>query len=189
MTRASRLRPVPGSKDNMVEPMKRKDPITEILEAFATDNPADDLALGEQDKLYSQAMSEGLVSEEEINSSFEAFLDREVHRDPETGELHLSGAALPALGERLRSYRTLRSMTVEQLARDNQLTISQIEQLERTEEPFDPDRVAELSKALATEVGASPVRVHTLLQAVRATAELKATRGPTLLAARRAPPK
>jgi hypothetical protein len=134
-------------------------------------------------------MSEGSVSEEEINASFDAFLDRKVERDPETGEFLLSRPALPTLGERLRSYRELRSMTVEQLARDNQLSIDQIEQLERTQELFDPDRVAELAKGLASEIGAPLVRVHTLLQAVRATSELKATRGPMLLAARRTPSK
>jgi hypothetical protein len=184
MMRASKLRPAPGPTDN-VKPMKRKEPFEEVLDAFAVDNPPDDLALDEQDKLYSDAVSKGLVSEREVNSSFEQLLGRTVTRDSETGELSLAAPDVPTVGERVRAYRAQRSMTVAELAQAHQLTTEQVDQLESATELFENDRIVDIAKELATALQAPAMKLHTLLQSVRATSELKSAQGPSLMAARR----
>jgi hypothetical protein len=171
------------------QPMTRNDRFDDVLDAFASDFAPEDLSSDELDQLYSAALSEGVLSEADVNSSFEAFLDREVSADSSTGELSLAPFESPTVGSVVQAYREQRSMTMDELARDNQLTVQQVQLLERCTDRLEPDRVADVSRTVATRIGIPVPRLHTLLQNVRATLELKSARGPTLMAARTVPPK
>jgi hypothetical protein len=190
MTRALKLRMVsPTVENGASEPMKRKDRFEEVLDAFASDFAPEELAPEDLDKLYSSALSEGLLAEEDVNSSFEAFLDREVRTNSSTGELSLAPAESPTVGSLVQAYCEHRSLSSDELAREHNLTAHQVQLLESSAESFDPNRVADIARAVAARTGIAVPRLHTLLQNIRATLELKSALGPTLMAARRVPPK
>ena len=190
MRRPSKLRPVvPPVGDEAVEEMKRRDRFDDVLNAFAGDLPSEELPPEQLDRLYSEALAEGLLSEEEIHSSFEALLDRRVTADPETGILSLAPVESPTVGKLVRAYRERRALTVEQFVREHQVLSDQVGRLESSTDVYDPDRLSDITKAVAAKTGIPVARLHTLLQSVRATLELSSAHGPMLMAARKAPPK
>lgn len=190
MTCAFKLHMVsPAGENEASEPMKRKDRFEDVLDAFASDVPPEELAPEDLDRLYSASLSDGLLSEEDVNASFETFLDREVKTSPSAGELSLAPVESPTVGSLVRAYREQRSLTVDQLAGEHQVSTDQVRLLESSADGFEPDRLAVVARALAARTGIAVPRLHTLLQNVRATLELKSARGPTLMAARRIPPK
>lgn len=189
MTRPSKLRPVRGSADKAETNVKGSDRFDEVLDAFAGDLPSEELPPEELDRLYSEALAEGLLSERKIHLSFEALLDRRVLADPETGALSLAPVESPTVGQLILLYREQRSLTVEQLAGEHQVSSDQLRGLEKSADVYDPERLSDLAKAIAVKTGISVARLNTLLQSIRATLELRSADGPMLMAARKAPPK
>jgi hypothetical protein len=190
MSRASKLQPIAAPGDNSTtRPMKRKDEADDILEAFAGNVPREDLSPEELDAVYSKALSEGLLTEGELRGAFARFLDRKVVRSPETGEATLSPRSSSNVGECVVAHREHRKLSREELARQSNMTVEQISAIEGSVEPYLGDRLMDVSKVVALAIGAPTARVHTLLQSIKATQELKSATGPSLMAARKAPPK
>lgn len=191
MTCASKLQILPPCEDNAsTEPMTTpRDRFDDVLDAFAGDFAHDDASPDELDRLYSEAVAEGLLSEETIEASFERFLQRSVTIDARTGEAKLVRVVSPTVGSQVRACRAQRALSIEQFARQHGASIKQLELLESCSEPFQPDRLPETAKSLATKIGMPVARLHTFLQTIRATLELKSAQGPELMAARKVPPK
>lgn len=190
MSRASKLQPVAAPGENpSSRPMKRKDDADEILEAFAGNVPREDLSPEQLDAIYSKTLSEGLLTEDDVRASFARFLDRKVTRNPETGEPTLLPRSAPSIGECVLAYREHRKLSRDELARQSRMTVEQIVAIEGSTEAYLDDRLPDISRVVASAVGVPTARVHTLLQSVKATRELKSATGPTLMAARKSPPK
>jgi transcriptional regulator with XRE-family HTH domain len=190
MTRSTKLQMGPRAIEHAgSEHMTRKDPFDDVLDAFAEDFPLQQASVDELDRLYSAALSEGILTEPEIDTSFEAFLDRRVETDPVSGAQSLAPKTSKTWGEQIRVYRRRKGMTIAQLAAAHQLSAAQVAALEQSSEPYEHDRTLESAKAVSASTGVTLARVHTLLQSVRATLEIQASNGPVLLAARKAPPK
>lgn len=187
MSRSPRLRTPPPRVGDGAAEMNRRDRFVEILDALAGDVQSDDLPPEELDRLYSEALAEGLISEEGIRSSFEALLDRQVIADPHTGSLSLVPLDLPSVGTLVRAYRERRGLTVGQLAREYRVSAQQIDRLESCADVYDANRLTEITKAVAAKADVALARVHTLIQAARATLEISSADGPILMAARKAP--
>lgn len=189
MSRRSRLRPAPPSVEDEAAEMKPKDRFEDVLSAFEDDIRSEELPPEDLDSLYSEALAEGLLSEARIRASFEALLDRLVILDPQTGATSLAPAELPSVGQVVQAYRKRRGLSVESLARDTQFSSDEIGRLEGSTDPYDPDRLSDVSRRVADSAGLTVVRVHTLLQNIKATLELSSGDGPVLRAARKAPPR
>lgn len=161
--------------------------IEQILDAFLDDR--DEVPSPEElDCIYTEAISDGLVTESEIRQGFERFLARRTSVSGAAIEL-APAAAETTVGELVRAYRDARGMTLEQLAGDRGVALVHIAAMEASDVPFDAGRVTEIARSLADELRL-PVRVvHRLLQEARARTGLRSSTGPTLMAARKAPGK
>jgi hypothetical protein len=171
------------------EPMTQKDRSEDVLSAFADDFSLEDLSADELDSLYSSALSEGVLTEGEIEASFENFLDRPLVVDPTSGKLSMAPKTSATWGSQIRSYRERRSKTIAQLASELGLMAEQVLGLESSSELYEQERTSESAKAISAQTGIAVARLHTLLQNVKATLEIQSASGPVLLAARKAFPK
>jgi hypothetical protein len=184
-----KLQPMLVQEDNgKAQPMKRKDRFEDILAAFEGD-VADEGTSDNVDALYSDLVSQGVLSDDALGASFDRLLQRRVVTDPESGETSLLPADAVAVGDHVRAFREARGASVEEFARDQKLSQEAVTNLEASTERFDPDRLLETAKAVAMTIGLSAARVHTLLQSIRAMVGLRGADGPTLMAARKVPPK
>jgi len=164
-----------------------KDPVESVLDALARHSVAvDEPSLEELDRIYSEAVSEGLISEQALRASFARFLER-VQRAEDQSEPALAPAATISIGSGLQKFRAQRSLTVKQVAHEYDMSIEQVRLLENSQDSFGDHQLADTAKALAKRIGARAARVHTLLQAVRATLQVRSSDGPELKAARKVP--
>lgn len=117
--------------------MSRDERFEDVLRAFAADR-LESIDPGELDRLYSQAVSEGLVDEIDLARSFEKFLNRVVTlRAPAT------------VGAFVRDCRVHRNLTERQLADEMAVGVSELEAIEACEAAFDPERISSAALALS----------------------------------------
>lgn len=190
MKRVSSLSEVPSRGESARDVSPRdKDHQDELLTAFAGDFPLDDLDDADLDRVYSEALAAGLLTEEAMDRSFEELLGREVRSEPRTGTLTLAPRDLPTVGQQVRAYRARRNLSVEQLAREAGLSTEGVVRVEACTTPFDETGSHASLNALANGLQLPAARLRMLLQKVRVTLELATTQGTMLQAARKAPPR
>ena len=169
--------------------MSRDDYFKRILNAFASDLGRP-VTQEELDRLYSQAVAEGLVNEDELERSFEKFLGRTIESTSDSGEITLVPQEPTTVGALVLAYRKKRGLTEKQLARELAVRREVIILVEACEEPYDTERLPALARTVAAEVPAlKPADAQRLLQRIRVIFGLQAASGPSLRAARRRPGK
>lgn len=166
--------------------MSQDDSFEEILRAFVGELP-DEITSEELDQLYSEAVADGMVREEDLERSFEQFLNRRVEKDPRTGRLALKPRE-QTVGEYVEAYRRSRELTPKRLAEMIGIGVGDVRAIERSDERYDRDRLSQIAVEVANHVqGLAPAKVRRLLQQIRVEAEIRTASGPALKAARRRP--
>jgi len=164
--------------------MSRDDTFDDVLRAFAGDLP-DPVEQEELDRVYSQAVAEGLIGEADIKRSFEEFLNRPVERVPETGELRLVPPAPVTVGAFVKASRRTRGLTCAEFAQELQVRPEDMGAIEACGKTYDPERLSEAARALAVTVPTlTPAGAQRLLQRLRVMSGLRDAAGPLLKAAR-----
>lgn len=169
--------------------MSTDDKFEDVLKAFGNDleKPVEQEEL---DRLYSQAVSEGLINEADLERSFEEFLSRRIEVAPDTGEVRLAPRLPVTVGAFVKECRSKRGLTEAQFVQKLQLRLEDLIAIEACHEAYDPERMTVAARALAAAVTSlTPTGARQLLQRIRVLSGLQEADGPLLKAARRRPNK
>lgn len=183
MTRRMQLRVVCGAREDDSN-MPDKDPIEQAL-AGLEDDGLTDLSVDDLDRIYSEAVSNGVVNDDA--EAFQRFLQHDVDRNPQ-GEWRLADQDLGTVGSCLREYRARRRLSAESVAAELGVSVVVLAEIERRVEVFDAAALAAIASTLSAAFEIPTVRIQRLLSAVDATLGLSSAGGFELRAARNKPP-
>src|SRR5262245_54200992 len=115
--------------------MSTDDKFEDVLKAFANEL-GEPVEQAELDRLYSQAVAEGLISEADLERSFEEFLSRRIEVFPDTGEVRLAPRSTVSLGEFVEQCRRNRDLSEEQFAQELRLSSEDLAAIEACREAY-----------------------------------------------------
>jgi hypothetical protein len=168
------------NKDQVLD---HDDNIDDILDTYKKDFTESEL-MSKLDRLYSESINSGLISEDNIKNRFKNFINKNTTNDNITSKKEFSLYYLFLL------YKKMRKINNDDISTEFGITINQLEKIEKIEKKFDffNDEIVNVVNVITSNV--NDIKLDTalrLVQRMRVVIGISDSKGSILKAARRKP--